>query len=199
MSDRHVVIAGGASGNAVDRYRRKWPKAIYHIFEPEPETFQKLSARFQNDDKVMLTEAALTDSEGPLTFYVGGVPQVSSTLPFNEDDSHFRERWSSKAVVTVDGITLDGYCEDRGIKRIVLIELDVQGGELPALRGMEGLLKRGAVGELLVEVFFNELYKGVPLAPEVSRYMARLGYRGGKPHTRPGIGWGDIRYKRGQA
>lgn len=49
------------------------------------------------------------------------------------------------------------------------VKLDLQGYELAALRGAEGLL--GAVDVLLVEVAFRPMYEGQPLADEVRAWL----------------------------
>lgn len=52
----------------------------------------------------------------------------------------------------VPGVTLDGYCAEHGVERIDLLKLDVEGAELDALNGAQGLLGGGRIRALLFEV-----------------------------------------------
>lgn len=53
--------------------------------------------------------------------------------------------------------------------------MDVQGFELPALAGCEGMLDRFAW--IYVECWFMELYAGQPLADEVIAWLRERGLR----------------------
>lgn len=172
-----IIAAGGGQGYPVERWRGYWPNAAYHLFEVAPQFVATLTQRFGADPKVRITAKALSDTEGPLDFYLNAVAMTSSRLPFNRDSWAFYPQWGGETKTRVEGITLDGYCAANGIDRIGLLELDVQGGELAVLRGAEKLLRRGAIDALMVEVFYTDLYQNVPLAAEVVGYLTGLGYR----------------------
>ncbi len=73
------------------------------------------------------------------------------------------ERTTESNGQAVRGITLDQYVAEKGIDRIDLIKMDIEGGEAGALIGMEGILKRRMVKNLIVE-FHPEL--GLPCGRE---------------------------------
>ncbi len=172
-----VIAAGGGQGYPVERWRRYWPDATYHLFEVAPQFVTALYRRLGSDPQVRIVAKALSDKEGPLDFYLNAVPMTSSRLPFNRDSWAFYPEWGKETKVQVEAITLDGYCAANGIIRIGLLELDVQGGELAVLRGAEGLLRRKAIDALMVEVFYTDLYQNVPMASEVVDYLTGMGYR----------------------
>ena len=47
--------------------------------------------------------------------------------------------------------TLDGYCAEKGIQRVDLWKLDMEGGEEAAIQGASGFLKKQAIRALVVE------------------------------------------------
>src|SRR5262249_44883265 len=69
---------------------------------------------------------------------------------------------------------LGDYLDADAIRGTALLKLDVQGFELPALRGCEGLLQ--SFSHVYVEVSFIELYTGQALAGEVTAYLMGKGF-----------------------
>lgn len=73
------------------------------------------------------------------------------------------------------------------------LNVDLQGAELKALRGMGGMLYR--FDHAYIEVNERELYKGCPLVQEIDRYLGCFGFVG-KETKMTNHGWGDKYYKR---
>jgi hypothetical protein len=70
---------------------------------------------------------------------------------------------------------LDDWARGRDLPAPVLLKLDVQGYEREVLDGAEHTLD--AVGRLLVEVSFHELYSGQALFDELHCLLTRKGFR----------------------
>jgi len=96
------------------------------------------------------------------------------------------ERTSESDGQTVRGISLDEYVAEKGIDRIDLIKMDIEGGEAGALMGMEGMLKRRMVKNLIVE-FHPEL--GLPGGREgmkrIAAHIVDAGYTQRQLHEFP--------------
>ena len=190
-----LIVAGCASDqSAVKRWRAYWPLARFHLFEVEPSNVAMLQRAFGKDPRIVVNNMALSDTVGTMEFYANAVPMISSRMPFNRASANFVPGWGNETRMEVETTTLDAYCDAHSIGRIGLIELDVQGGELAALQGAADLLKRKAFDALMVEVFYNELYQGVPLEPTVSDYLAQFGYKQAVKSQLPKAGWADIVY-----
>lgn len=188
-----IVAAGGGIGEPVEHWRKVWPRALFALFEPLPACFRELERRFCNDPRVVLSTRALSDREGPATFYQSRTPMASSLLPFNTGCPAYYPEWATAGAITVQTTTLDGWAKEQGIvDHIGFVELDLQGGELAALRGAEGLLRAKAIDALMVEVFHTDLYQGCPMAEEVVAYMAGLGYLGIEETSQEGSQFADI-------
>ena len=197
-----IVLAGAAHGQNVERYRKRWPNVRYALFEPNTTYHGKL-ARFARDPRVLFEPKALSDKRGQATFYENELARVSSLYPGNPDDTWGESIGAGERETTVECETLDLFCQEHDIPRIGFIELDAQGGELNALKGASGLLSRKAIDCLMVEMFWQEVYKGGSRAGEVNQFLTGFGYVClGKTKQRPwGDGikrWGDMIYIRGQ-
>ena len=101
--------------------------------------------------------------------------------------------------VTVPVATLDGFCAERGIDRVDLLKMDIQGYELRALRGARGLLDRRAVRIVYSEVLFGRLYEGQAFYHDIAAHLGSFGYQlYGLYHLIRGhngvLGWGDAMF-----
>jgi hypothetical protein len=56
---------------------------------------------------------------------------------------------------SVDGITVDAYCEQHGIRRVDVLKTDTEGHDLQVLQGADRMIRDGAVGWVLSEVTFD--------------------------------------------
>lgn len=187
-----IVAAGGGLGEPVHHWRKVWPRALFALFEPGPASFKELERSFCSDPRVVLSSRALSDREGPATLYLSRTPMASSLLPFNTACADYYPEWATVEAIPVQTVTLDGWAQEQGIDHIGFVELDLQGGELAALRGAEGLLRARAIDALMVEVFHTELYQGCPMAEEVRAYMAGLSYRAVEEKSQEGSRFADI-------
>jgi hypothetical protein len=54
--------------------------------------------------------------------------------------------------------------------------MDIQGGELMALRGAEAMLSRGAIRLIALEVLFQPLYRPQPSFWDLQQHLQQYGY-----------------------
>jgi len=193
LPDARVILDCGASlGNTVAMYRRFYPEAEIYAFEPRSEAFGQLCVACEelNAHPVRL---AVGDYVGSATMHITRNRESSSMLDFQPGNPC---EWWTRVVAreTVGMVTLDKWCEvTLGGTSVDLLKLDLQGGELPALRGATELLKM--VKLVYAEVQFVELYKDAPLYPDVSAFMAAAGFREYALYASPEPdNWGDALY-----
>ena len=55
--------------------------------------------------------------------------------------------------------------------------MDIQGGELKALKGASGMLGSAKLGLIYLEVEFVKLYEGQPLFHNICEYLNGFGYQ----------------------
>jgi FkbM family methyltransferase len=173
-----IFDVGANRGNTVAAYRRLFPMAVIHLFEPIPELAAGVRDRFLGDAAVFVHEAALTDSSGEAFFNVNSVVDTSSLLnsPEAATPVAYRGVMGTTKRITVATTTLDEFCRKHDIRRIDILKMDIQGGELAALRGAESLLEREAISLIFAEVFVQPFYEEQPLFGDVASFLARWEY-----------------------
>lgn len=125
---------------------RSSPAGVVHAFEPVPETYRYLVENIEANSasNVSAHEVAISDHRGdvvmhyPRTFAGGS---FSATTPVNEP----------MATRLVPTWTLDEWLTTKGVERVDLVKMDIEGAELAAIEGARELLSRRGP-DLLVEL-----------------------------------------------
>jgi len=166
-----ILDVGASSGLFAEEARQHWPGAEIHCFEPEPDYVGQLEHRAKTNSRLKVCGALVGATVRPEQTYfhlMGGstVLQENTDRPENPTTTCGPPRTSRM-------ITLDGYCEEHGV-RPEFLKIDVQGYELEVLKGAERVLQ--SIDVILTEVNHTELFKGVPLAAELIAWIAQRGY-----------------------
>ncbi len=133
------------------------PGAVIIAVEPVERIFRKLEENIAlNGGGVHALHGAATDHEGPTTLYdLAGTDHVLS-VSLNADFNPA----GNKVAVPVMGFTIAGIAERRGLRRLDLLKIDVEGHEPEVLRGFADLLRRDRPS-ILLEVFNETVAAGV--------------------------------------
>ncbi len=145
---------------------RSSPEVRVHAFEPVPATFGLLAGNVALNGLANVTvnnrglwheptELRFTCDRGPKNHIVTGEP--------------------NRPVQTVLCIRLDDYVAEKGLARVDLIKCDVEGAELPALRGARGLLERFGP-TIMIELTVHRAKRFDYHPAEVFDLLAGLGY-----------------------
>src|SRR4051794_8567664 len=78
--DPLILDIGANVGQSVSRFRKSFPTAVIHSFEPGPETFQTLSQNIVADERAFAWNCAVGASPGRQTFQENTNPDMSSFL-----------------------------------------------------------------------------------------------------------------------
>jgi FkbM family methyltransferase len=164
-----VFDVGGFRGYTAAWFAREAQRVF--CFEANPTNQDQIAdlLRVRHLSNTELVRCAVSDHAGRATLYV---------KPFGGHHA-LADIGASKTIdrVEVAVTTLDHFAAERGIDRIALLKVDVEGFEPDVLRGAKQLFARRAIAGVLFE-FSPQFYKqrGIdPIAPV--RILADYGYR----------------------
>lgn len=142
--------------------------------EPSSQAFARLSERANRHQGWIVVELAVSDTTGPVTLNLSANGQSSSLLPMKR--LHLSAAPKSEYVGTqvVQCTTLDLLQAKLTMTPPFHVKLDLQGGELAALRGATEVL--GDTSACEVELSLAELYEGQSSWQEVIAFLASLGF-----------------------
>lgn len=142
----------------------------------------------------IVVNACVSDKAEVVDFQITNNGASSSMF---ELGTHLTEHPDIYVVRTVKMATVTVQDIFRSLKLDIMdydfVNIDIQGGELKALRGMEDLLPY--VKALYLEVNVKELYKGIPMQSEIEDYVGKFGFKKAEEQI-TGHGWGDALYLR---
>lgn len=100
-------------------------------FEPEPGNINSFKQNIELNtlENVTLVEKAVSDHAGKIKLY------LSSDRNAGTHSTVFVEGNVSEEFVEIDAVTIDDEVSSRGIDRVDLIKIDVEGGEIDVIRG----------------------------------------------------------------
>jgi FkbM family methyltransferase len=143
-------------------------------FEPVPEVYKLLSARYTDYPNFTAYNLALGDKDGEVDFYANEYTYSSSVLPMS--DAHINEfPYTRNAnLINVAISRLDTLINASNLNKPILVKVDVQGFEKQVIAGGKELLSH--VDYMIIEVSFVELYDNQPLFDEINLQMNHLGF-----------------------
>lgn len=187
-----VFDVGSNTGQSLDEFKRWWPAAFVHCFEPQRECFAELQKRAEAYDRVAAQCCAVgamaSDGED---FYTQGIN--SGLAGFHKvnlescDSIHlqklldagseaellaYRDSINRKRQVRV--LRLDEYMRESGVTEIDLLKIDTQGFEPEVLSSLADRL--GDVKVVLTELMFYDYYERKLSFSDIERYLLPAGF-----------------------
>ena len=172
VSPKVVFDVGANQGDYAAQCLQLFPAARVFCFEPTPAVLQTLKQRHGADARVTIVEGAVMEADAPVTLNVRTDHVWNSVLSNGEAGI----APGAMSQVQVKGLRLDSFAAQNSIDHVDLLKLDIQGAELKALAGAEGLLRDGKISVVQLEMNFQNLYAGQADLQSVSQLMFRHGY-----------------------
>ena len=151
------------------------PRAAVHAFEPTPEIAARLRATVALNglSDLVINEAAVGDHDGHATLRRWrGAGDSNEGMNFIATDSSDGE--------AVQLVSLDRYCSERGIERIDLLKIDIQGNESRAFAGAARMLREKRIGTIFAELTWAPGQADEPAAQLIA-ILADAGYQFSAP------------------
>jgi FkbM family methyltransferase len=146
--------------------RRVGPAGRVHAFEPTPAVAGSLLRNIALNalDNVVVNEAAVSDTAGVATLFLGETCDRSSLA-------------GGGTPVQVEAVTLDGYLADCEVPKVDVVKMDVEGAEARALRGAGRLLAGEDAPVLMLEFNAEALGAAGSSEAELRGLLEWHGYR----------------------
>ena len=171
---RPIIFDVGANrGQTIARYRKLFPAAEIHAFEPVTEFFNECRRKSGGDAQLVLNNIALSDTEGEVVFHetIGGqtssVLTKSGCIPSYFSEGDFTESRTYK----VKTGAIDKYCLNVGIQKIDILKMDTEGYELTVLKGASGILRAGGIRLVYTEVNFERFWNDCALYHHIASFL----------------------------
>jgi FkbM family methyltransferase len=151
----------------------KQPKARIHAFEPTAHLAAHLRQTLITNQiaNVEVNVCAVDETSGHALLNVWGAETEQ-----NEGLNFVTQQAVATHTVPIQTVTLDAFCEGKGIDQIDLLKIDIQGNEAKALRGARQLLAAGKIQCLFLELNWDGLNpEGCP-ASECIQLLDGFGY-----------------------
>ncbi|AFY39779.1 methyltransferase FkbM family [[Leptolyngbya] sp. PCC 7376] len=173
-----IFDVGAHVGQTAKQYRRFFPKSKIYSFEPFPDSFEKLQAKYQKDQRVFPQNVAVSETSGRLSLNVNSDAATNSVLPIaDEGKVCWGDRLKSKDNLEVKSVSIDDFCAENLIHHIDILKLDLQGHELAALKGAKTMLQKQAVDLVYLELLVSKSYENQPQLHEYLTLFAEYDYK----------------------
>lgn len=170
------IDVGAHVGDFVELLRLRLRNPIIHAFEPAPEPFNRLKARWGATPNINLINAGLGLQSGQISFNIYDNQTLNSFLPMLPSGSGTLEGSKLVRSITVPVLSLDDYAASPRLHQIDFLKIDAQGYELQILRGAAGLLGAGKIRTILLELNFAPLYDGQVWGHELIGFLHEHGF-----------------------
>ena len=146
-----------------------------HAFEPSRAAFERLGRVLAGRPRVRLVNAGIGAARGTAQLWSEAPGSVLASTYVNPTNPN-------TTAESIDIITLDDYCAEHAIGHIDLLKLDLEGGEVDALRGARRLLAAGSIDLIQFEfgqpslgarTYFSDLFELLHPQFEIYRVLPK--------------------------
>ena len=167
-----IFDVGANSGQTTSRYRALFPDAMIYSFEPFAEPFMEMQREFGGDPAIRPVQFAVSDHCGRKDLFVNQSSLTNSLLASVETTGVYENVGTTEVDVT----TIDDFCKRETVADIHILKMDIQGGELMALRGARQMLATKRIHLIYSEVLFAPLYKSQAQFYEICELLFEFSY-----------------------
>jgi FkbM family methyltransferase len=167
-----IYDVGGSNGSWVNVMSKVFPQSRFELFEPLAEIHPKYKEILVYlkgiHTESYMNPIAIGDKDGSININIYDDPSASTTLPVG---SSSRTKSATVPMRSIDSIVASKMCPPPD-----MIKIDIQGGELAALKGAQKTLK--TVQFLMLETWVQRGYgKDTPLLGELMAFLSPFGFQ----------------------
>lgn len=117
-------------------------KAIVFSFEPAKKTFQRLKSNLDNKTGVHFYNFGFGNENAKIILYADSDESGLASI-YKRRLDHLNINLDAREEIEVK--TLDSFCDEKKIKHIHFVKIDVEGNELMVLKGASKMIDAGAI------------------------------------------------------
>jgi FkbM family methyltransferase len=153
----HGLLSFGLAGKLDGSVR-------FHLFEPNPKLVESIAKtrKLYPSMRAEINPAAVCQEDGTVLFHL-------------QEDQTGASHITETRGIPVRSIRLNTYLKDKGLTRVDLLKLDIEGYELVALRGAEAALRSHSIRAIYFEYFEKYLMRVAP-PPLLIEFLDALSY-----------------------
>lgn len=171
-----IFDVGANKGVMIKQFLNYFPKATIYAFEPIGELCVVLNAKYSNDHRVKIFESAISNEIGNKSFNINRGIDTSSFLDADTTGLNSDAQVATLKKEIVKTTTIDDISSELKLNQIDILKLDIQGGELDALKGAHGMIKKRAIKIIYLEAYFIQQYKRQPLFFDTAEFLIANNY-----------------------
>ena len=173
-----ILDVGANRGQTVQNYKKAFGRPTVHCFEPFPASVLALKASYADDADVTVVPMGIADVPGTRCFHVNAQAAATNSLLPRETRSrrYYPKRAELNSTIQVKVTTIDDYLSTSGIDRADILKMDIQGGELMALKGGSDALSDKRFLLVYTEAFLVPHYDDSPLLRDLWECLDSFGY-----------------------
>jgi FkbM family methyltransferase len=193
IKPKGILHLGANTGEEADLYDALHPEIVVW-FECNPRSIPFLLMNVGHRPGHYVIQKAVSDRDDQtLDFHITNNDASSSVLPLKEHSQVYPDVLEDK-VIQVETVTVDtAVITNHWTGKFDFANLDLQGYELVALKGMVATLED--IKWVYTEVNYKELYKGCPLVKEITDFLGSFDFELSRICD-TNCGWGDAIYKK---
>lgn len=115
---------------------------VIHAFEPSASTFNTFVANTKGVANLIANNIGIGEQESTLTLYSNGEGSGLASV-YDRKIEHYGIKLDLKETISIS--TIDFYCKKQQVSEILLLKLDIEGHELSAIKGAQGMIENGKI------------------------------------------------------
>lgn len=193
ITPRGIIHIGAHDGAEYADYKRMGVPNVL-MFEPQPHLAQHLRTMCAADPSVIVEQLAVGEMPGVMDMFIETANKGMSSSLLKPKLHLEQYPWITfNSTIQVNVVSMDSYFFDKKVSLYNVINMDIQGYELQALRGAGSIL--GKLDAVYTEVNRAELYEGCGQVEELDTLLKLHGLSRVETNW-AGETWGDALYVR---
>ena len=181
-----IFDVGANEGKLIKKFKKIFPEAIIHSFEPDDNAYKILFNNYSNNKRIKLNSFGLGNKNEYLKFHSYRDTGKSSFYKLNLDTKFIKYKTdilgtNKKKYLESSYLkeikTIDNYCEQSEIKKINYLKIDTQGYEEKIINGAAKMINQKLIDVIKLELIFSSVYEKNSNIYDIEKILIPNGYK----------------------